>query len=318
MVEPTGPPVVVALGGNALISDAEHASIPDQYRAVCLIAPQLVDVAESGHPLVVTHGNGPQVGFILRRSELSLSEVAPVPLDYAVGDTQGAIGHMFLMALRNELLRRGSKRSVVAIVTETLVDATDRAFAAPTKFVGAGFDEPTARHHAQAYGWTIAEDPPRGWRRTVASPDPVAILELETIRALAETGAIVIACGGGGIAVATRPDGVMHGVEAVIDKDLASALLADRLGAATLCIPTSVERVAIGFGTPDQRWIDRLTSAEATDLCRRGEFAAGSMGPKIEALLRFVGGGPARTGVVTSPIRLLDAIGGRAGTRITS
>lgn len=310
--------MVVALGGNALISDAEHASIPDQYRAVCSIAPQLVDVAESGRPLVVTHGNGPQVGFILRRSELSINEVAPVPLDYAVGDTQGAIGHMFLMALRNELRLRRSNRPVVAIVTETLVDAADPAFAAPTKFVGAGFDEPTARQHAQAYGWTIAEDPPRGWRRTVASPHPVAIYELDTIRSLAVSGAIVIACGGGGIAVTTDNDGAMHGVEAVIDKDLASALLADQLGAGALCIPTSVERVAVGFGTPNQRWIDRLTSAEATELCDRGEFAAGSMGPKIEALLRFVRGGPDRTGIVTSPVRLLDAIAGRAGTWITS
>ena len=309
-------PVVVALGGNALITDATHASIPDQYRAVCAIAPHLVDLAESDHPLVVTHGNGPQVGFILRRSELSIGEIAPVPLDYAVGDTQGAIGHMFLMALRNELTARGSSRPVVAIVTETLVDPADPAFDAPSKPVGAFFDEATARRHAAAFGWTVVADPPRGWRRIVVSPEPVSIVELAAIRTLLADGSIVVACGGGGIPVIRGTDGLLRGVEAVVDKDLASAVLAHELDAEMLAIPTSVDRVALAYGTADQRWLDRLTVDEARALRAEGQFAEGSMQPKVDALVRFVTGGPDRVGIVTSPALLPAAILGTAGTRI--
>lgn len=309
-------PVVVALGGNALIRDQAHLSIPDQYEAVCAIASQLVDLSEAGHPLVVTHGNGPQVGFILRRSEMSISEVAPVPLDYAVGDTQGAIGHMFLLALRNELRKRGSRRSVAALVTQALVDTSDPAFGNPTKFVGAVLDELTARARAATLGWTVAEDPPLGWRRTVVSPEPKAILELDTIRCLLAESVIVVACGGGGIAVAADDRGALVGVEAVIDKDLASALLADELGAGLLVIPTAVDRVAIGYGTPDQRWLDRLTVDEARAWRDAGQFGVGSMRPKIDAIIGFVTGGADRVGIITSAARLSDAIAGAAGTRI--
>lgn len=308
---------VVALGGNALVRDGAHASIPHQNDAVAAFAPRLVDLVQGGWGLVVTHGNGPQVGFIMRRSELSLHEVEPVPLEYAVADTQGAIGHMFLTGIRNELRLRGMAQPVIALVTQTVVDAADSAFANPSKPVGAFFDEETAKRHSRTYGWTVAEDAGRGWRRTVASPAPQAIVELELIRHLSEIGAIVIACGGGGIPVVERGS-TLRGVEAVIDKDRASALLAHGLGAELLAIPTSVERAAVDFGGSGQRWINELTVDDAEALLAAGQFGEGSMGPKIEALVEFVRSGPDRLAVLTTMERLSDAIDGRAGTRIRS
>jgi carbamate kinase len=307
--------VVVAIGGNALIRDEHHASILDQYEAVRDLAPTLAALAAGDHPLVVTHGNGPQVGFILRRSELAANELATVPLDYAVGDTQGAIAHMFLVALRNAFAAAGVSRPVVALVTETLVDEDDPAFRAPAKPIGAAFDETTARSHAATFGWTVASDPPRGWRRVVASPDPVEILELEQIRALLATGAVVVACGGGGIPVVRGRDGALRGIEAVVDKDLVSALLADGLDASALVITTSVERVAQHYGTPAQRWLDELTTTDAAALLAAGEFPPGTMQPKVEALVRYVDAGADRTGIITSLGRVADALDGRAGTR---
>lgn len=308
--------VVVALGGNALVRDADHQSIPDQYRTVERVAPHLVDLVEDGWRLVVTHGNGPQVGYILRRSELAIHEVAPVPIDYAVADTQGAIGYMFAKALGNELRRRGLATPVVTIVTQTVVAADDPAFATPAKPVGSFMDETTARRHATDHGWTIAEDAGRGWRRTLASPEPLEIVELETIRALCDHGTVVIAAGGGGISVVREPSGDLRGVEAVIDKDLASALLAAELGADLLVMPTSVERVAVDFGQPGQRWLDSLTVAEAEELAERGQFGEGSMRPKVEALVRFVRRCPNAAGVITSPERLPAALRHETGTWI--
>ena len=307
---------VVAFGGNALVRDEAHASIRDQNDTVATFAPRLVDLVERGWSVVVTHGNGPQVGYILRRSELALAEVAPVPLDFAVGDTQGAIGHMFLTAIRNEMRRRDLDVPVVAVVTQTLVDAADPAFNRPTKPIGAFFDEVTARRHGENFGWTVAEDSGRGWRRTVASPEPIEIVELPTIRRLADDGAIVVACGGGGIPVIRRDDGCWQGVEAVIDKDLASSVLAVGLDAEMLAIPTNIDRAAIGFGRPHQRWIDRLTADEAAALLASGEFGAGSMAPKIEALVRFVRSGPGRVALLSTVDRLIEAFDGDAGTRI--
>ena len=220
---------VVAFGGNALVTDAEHDSIPEQYETVCRTVSHLVDLIEQGWRLVVSHGNGPQVGFILRRSELSEAEVDPVPVDYAVADTQGAIGYMFVKALTNELTRRGLARPVVAIVTQSVVDPADEAFKNPTKPIGSFLNEATARARQKALGWTIMEDAGRGWRRTVPSPRPQRILESETIRMLLDSGAVVVAAGGGGIPVAVQPDGTVVGVEAVVDKDLASGLLAHEL-----------------------------------------------------------------------------------------
>lgn len=309
--------IVVAIGGNALISDAQHSSILDQNAAVARFAPRLVDLVEAGWSLVITHGNGPQVGFILRRSELSLAEVAPVPIDYAVGDTQGAVGHMFLTALRNELRQRRSAAPVVALVTQTTVDAKDPAFARPAKPVGAFFDEDTAHRHAAAFGWTVGEDSGRGWRRLVASPRPQAILELEQIRQLSDLGAVVVACGGGGVPVVHADDGSLSGVEAVIDKDHSSALLAVGLDAEVLAITTSVERAAVDFGRPTQRWIDQMTVVEARAWLASGQFGAGSMAPKIEALASFAERGAGRTAVLSTIDRLPEAVSGRAGTTIT-
>ena len=314
------PLAVVAVGGNALIQDDRRNSIPDQYAAVMESVKHIVDMVESGWDLVLTHGNGPQVGFILRRSELASSEVAPVPLDYAVGDTQGAIGYMFQKALHNELARRGIQKPVVTLVTQTLVNQHDGAFAHPGKPIGAFLDEATARERQQQLGWTLMEDAGRGWRRTVPSPAPLAIIEHDTIAHLVRQGYIVIACGGGGIPV-VRDGEELKGVEAVIDKDLASALLASQLSADLLVIPTGVEKVAIHVGTPQQQWLDAISTADARTLLQEGHFGVGSMQPKIEAILDFVNAsqkqGKNASGLITSPQALKAALAHQNGTWIT-
>ncbi len=309
---------VVAFGGNALVTDNEHDSIPQQYETVCRTVSHLVDLIEQGWRLVVSHGNGPQVGFILRRSELSSDEVDPVPVDYAVADTQGAIGYMFVKALTNELNRRGLARPVAALVTQSVVDPADPAFQNPTKPIGSFLNEATARARQQALGWTIMEDAGRGWRRTVPSPRPTRILETSTIRTLLEGGAVVVAAGGGGIPVSVNPAGDIVGVEAVVDKDLASGLLAHELGADLLLIPTGVPRVAIRFGTPEQRWLDRITVVEARALIQAGEFGRGSMEPKVAAVADFVACTPGAVGVIGAPDEIRAIIEGQSGTRIVS
>ena len=307
---------VVAFGGNALVTDAEHDSIPQQYETVSRTVPPLIDMVEKGWKLVVSHGNGPQVGFILRRSELAQDEVDPVPVDYAVADTQGAIGYMFVKALRNELARRGLSRPVVAVVTHSVVRLDDPAFENPTKPVGSFLDEAKAKTMAATMGWTIAEDAGRGWRRTVASPHPSAILETDVIRQLLDSGAIVVAVGGGGIPVAVQPDGSVVGVEAVVDKDIASGLLAHELSADLLMIPTGVPRVAIGFGTPAQEWLDTITVEQARDYIESGQFGEGSMEPKVEAVADFVATTPGATGVIGAAEEIPAILAGESGTRI--
>ena len=309
---------VVAFGGNALVTDAAHDSIPQQYETVSRTVPPLVDMVERGWDLVVSHGNGPQVGFILRRSELAGHEVDPVPVDYAVADTQGAIGYMFVKALRNELAARGLSRPVVAVVTQSVVDLDDPAFAHPTKPVGSFMDEATARALAEANGWTIMQDAGRGWRRTVASPRPQAVVETEVIRELLASGALVVAVGGGGIPVATAADGRLTGVEAVVDKDLASGLLAHDLGADLLMIPTGVPQVAIRFGEPDQQWLDVLTADEARAHVAAGEFGEGSMEPKVAAVADFVAATPGAVGIIGAAEEIPAILDGRSGTRIVS
>jgi carbamate kinase len=310
------PIAIVALGGNALITDAEHEAIPSQYDAVRSVADPLVELVQQGWGLVVSHGNGPQVGFIMRRSELSQGELSPVPMDYAVADTQGAIGYMFLKAIGNALRRKGLDRRVVAVVTQTIVDPADPAFAHPSKPVGSFMDEPTARDREALLGWHVAEDAGRGWRRVVPSPAPVEIVELETIRGLAQAGAIVVAVGGGGIPVVRDENGDLSGVEAVVDKDSACALMAAELGADLFAIPTGVERVATNWGKPDQRWIDRLTVAEAIALADSGELGEGSMRPKVEALVTYLRRRPGGAGVITSPQMLPAALRRETGTWI--
>jgi carbamate kinase len=307
---------IVAFGGNALVTDAEHDSIPQQYDTVSRTVPPLIDMVEQGWKLVVSHGNGPQVGFILRRSELAQDEVDPVPVDYAVADTQGAIGYMFVKALRNELARRGLSRPVVAVVTHSVVSLDDPAFENPTKPVGSFLEEAKAKEMAASLGWTIAEDAGRGWRRTVASPQPTEILETDLIRRLLDDGAIVVAVGGGGIPVSVDSDGTVVGVEAVVDKDLASGLLAHDLGADLLMIPTGVPRVAIGFGTPDEKWLDSITVAEARDYIASGQFGKGSMEPKVEAVADFVATTPGATGVIGAAEEIPAILAGTSGTRI--
>jgi len=306
---------VVAVGGNSLIVDAEHQSIPDQVKAATLTSHYVADMVEAGWTVVLTHGNGPQVGFILRRSGIAKGVVPEVPVDYADADTQGAIGYMFQRALYNEFQRRKLKRKVVAIVTQVRVDPNDPAFKAPTKPIGAYMTEDVAKSLAQDLGWTVNEDAGRGWRRVVASPQPQEIIELDIIEALIDLGYIVIACGGGGIPVLRDAHGELQGLEAVIDKDFASSLLARDIRAELFVVSTGVEKVAVNFGKPDQRALERIVLADARRYLAEGQFPKGSMGPKIEAIIAFLEGGGGRA-LITNPPNLGRALSGAAGTHI--
>ncbi len=306
---------LVAIGGNALIKDKQHLSIIDQYEMVCQVSENLADMVEAGWNLAITHGNGPQVGFILRRSDLSLPEVPPVPMDYAGADIQGAVGYMFCRALRNVFRARKIRREVVAVVTQTLVDRNDPAFSAPSKPIGSWFAEDDAREKSKQYGWHVPKDAGRGWRRVVPSPAPQSIVESAVIKSLVQAGNVVVALGGGGIPVIENEKGELQGVEAVIDKDFASSLLARELDASFFMLPTGVDRVALHYGTPQQKWLDTLTSSESRELCRQGNFDKGSMEPKITALTDFVAA-TGRQGVITSLPLMRAALEGKAGTRI--
>jgi carbamate kinase len=306
---------VVAVGGNSLIVDREHESIPDQSAAAAATAHHIAEMVAADWNVVITHGSGPQVGFILRRSEIALGEVPPVPMDYAAADLQGAIGYMFQRALRNEFRRRGLERTAIAVVTQVLVDHGDPAFAHPAKPIGSQMDAATAERRAAELGWIVREDSGRGWRRVVPSPLPRGIVEIHEIAHLVKAGYVVIACGGGGIPVVEDAAGDLQGVEAVIDKDLASSMLARELAADLLVISTSVPRVAIHFGRPEQRWLDRLTRAEAERYLAEGHFAEGSMAPKIRAIVGYLDR-PGRRGLITDPASIGRALRGEAGTEI--
>jgi len=310
------PVAVVAVGGNALIVDSGHTSLKDQYDAVSSTAERVVEMIAAGWNVVLTHGNGPQVGFILRRSEIAEGQVPTVPVPYAVGDTQGAIGFMFQNAFGNALRKRRIEMPVVTLVTQTLVDRADPAFARPDKPIGSFMTEDVAKHFAKTLGWTVMQDSNRGWRRTIASPQPVRIIEAPLIERLAREGCLVIACGGGGIAVEQVSDGELRGVDAVVDKDRAAALLAIQMQADLLMIPTGVERVAIRFGQPDQQWLDRITVKQAEEFAAAGHFGEGSMGPKIEALLKFIKKRPTGRGVITNTESIGRALRGETGTWI--
>lgn len=306
---------VVAVGGNALIRDKDHESIPDQSREAVITTHHIAEMIAAGWNVVITHGTGPQVGFILRRSELALEEIPPVPMDYADADLQGGIGYMFLKALYNEFRKQKIDRKAVAIITQTLVDRNDPAFADPSKPIGSQMDEQTAQRLASRQGWVVKEDAGRGWRRVVPSPQPKTIVELAAINLLARAGFVVIACGGGGIPVIQDDEGNLIGVEAVIDKDLASSLLARGIGADLLLVSTGVEKVAINFNTPDRRWLDRMTVAEAKKHYADNQFDRGSMGPKIQAVIEFIEGG-GETGLITNPENIGRALAGETGTFI--
>jgi len=306
---------VVAVGGNSLIKDEKHKSVPDQYEAAKESMRHIVDMIEQGWEVVVTHGNGPQVGFIHRRSELSAHELHEVPLDFCGADTQGAIGYMFTMALDNEFQARGMDKKSVAVVTQTVVDRHDKAFEHPTKPIGSFMSEETAKERAAKEGWTVVEDAGRGWRRVVASPIPQRIVEAPAIRALIDNGFVVVGVGGGGIPVVQDEKGMLLGVEAVIDKDFGSSLLACLINADMFVITTAVEKVAINFNKPNQQWLDRLTAAEARQYIEEGHFAKGSMLPKIQAILRYLDAG-GKKALITNPENIGRALRGETGTVI--
>jgi len=307
--------VVIAIGGNSLIKDAEHSTVFDQYRACGETSDYIADIVAEGYRVLITHGNGPQVGFILLRSELAKEVLHQVPLDSCGADTQGAIGYQISQTLGNELRRRGIEKSVAAIVTQTVVDGNDPGFENPSKPIGPFYRETTAREHQDNEGWVMVEDAGRGWRRVVASPRPLEIIEEPAIEVLLAKDIIVVAVGGGGIPVIRRDDGSLEGVGAVIDKDWASCLLAKNLGAEKFILSTAVDRVALNFGQPDQREIDRMTVGEARRYLEAGHFPPGSMKPKIEAAIDFLEHGGQEV-IITQPHLLEAAIHGSAGTRI--
>ena len=309
---------IVAVGGNSLIVDEDHQSIPDQFNAAAKTSHYVADMVEAGWTVVLTHGNGPQVGFILRRSGIAKSEVPEVPVDYADADTQGAIGYMFQRSLYNEFRRRRLARKVATLVTQVLVDPKDPAFRDPSKPIGAQMEEARAKELAASLGWTVREDSGRGWRRVVPSPQPKRIVELDVIKSMIEQGYIVVACGGGGIPVLEDKNGELQGLEAVIDKDLASSLLACDLHAELFVISTGVEKVAINFNKPDQKWLEHVSLPELRRYVAEGHFAKGSMAPKIEAVISFLEGAPRGRAIITDPPNLGRALSGAAGTHITA
>ncbi len=314
------PLVVIAVGGNSLITDKSKKTVPDQYDAICETVRHIADVIESGRQVVVTHGNGPQVGFIMLRSEIARKEAGlhSVPLVSCVADTQGAIGWQLQMALDNELRLRKLPARAVSLVTQVRVDADDPGFKNPDKFVGEFYEEaelPKVRE--QHPDWVLKADSNRGARRVVPSPQPREIVELEAIKSLLGDGFNLITVGGGGIPVVADGAGNLSGVDAVIDKDLASRLLANQLQADVLVISTGVEAVCVNFGKPAQKALGHVTAAELQAYYDQGQFPAGSMGPKVKAALDFLAAGGQEV-VITCPENLKQALTTGAGTHITA
>ena len=309
---------VVAIGGNSLIKDREHQTVRDQYIAAGETCWHIASMIQDGWDVAIGHGNGPQVGFILRRSELASHELHEVPLDVCGADSQGAIGYALVQNLENDFHRLGIDRHAVAVVTQMEVAADDPAFDAPSKPIGSFMDEHEAMRRRDEEGWTVREDAGRGWRRVVASPMPLRIVEEDAVRSLLESGFVVVTVGGGGIPVIADGDGNLSGVAAVIDKDLASSLLATVIGAELFVITTAVEKVALRFGQPDEEPLDRLTLAEAKGYLEEGgHFAEGSMAPKIRAVVGFLERG-GTTAIVTDPENVERALAGETGTTITA
>lgn len=306
---------IVAIGGNSLIEDPKQPGIARQWDAARQTCEHIALMVAEGWHVVVTHGNGPQVGYILRRGEIASREgIHDVPLDLIVADTQGSIGYMLQQCLDNSLRRLGMNRTCATVTTQVRVDADDPAFQNPTKPIGSFMTEAEARKF-EAEGWDVMEDSGRGWRRVVASPQPRSVVEINAIQALMLNGYVVIACGGGGIPVVRTEQGSLRGVYAVIDKDRASALLALTLRADLLMISTGVEKVCLNFNKPDQREVDRLTLAEAKQYIAEGHFGTGSMLPKVEAAVDFVQNGGPRA-IITNPQNLQRALRGEAGTQV--
>jgi carbamate kinase len=310
---------VIAIGGNSLIKDDKTVTVESQYQAAKETCMHIADMIEQGWEVAIGHGNGPQVGYILRRSEIAAKTAGmhEVPLDACGADSQGAIGYALQQNLQNILYQRGIKKRVVTVVTQTLVDRNDPAFKNPTKPIGSFMDEAEAKHRQAEQGWTVVEDAGRGWRRVVASPLPKEIVELETIQAILEKGIVTITVGGGGIPVIDPGDGNYEGVAAVIDKDFASSLLAREIKADLFVISTAVEKVAIHFGKPEQKWLDKISLSEARAYLAAGtHFARGSMAPKIQAVIWFLEANPQARALITNPENLGRALKGETGTWI--
>ncbi|MBM3151962.1 MAG: carbamate kinase [Chloroflexi bacterium] len=309
---------VVAVGGNSLIKDSKRVTVEDQVEALRETSQHIVDMIEAGWDVAIGHGNGPQVGYILRRSEIAAKAegMHEVPLDVCGADSQGAIGYEFQQALQNELHHRGIKKNVCTIVTQTLVDQNDKAFKNPSKPIGGFMDEAEARRREKDMGWSVVEDAGRGWRRVVPSPLPKEIVELDSVRTLIEAGTVVITVGGGGIPVIDTGRGEYRGTAAVIDKDFASSLLAQNIKADLFLIATAVEKVAIHFGKPEQKWLEKMTLAEAKAYLAEGtHFAKGSMAPKIQAIIWFLESG-GKAALITNPENIGRALKGETGTWI--
>lgn len=309
---------VIAIGGNSLIKDKNHQSVEDQYLAAKETTKHIADMIEDGWDVAIGHGNGPQVGFILRRSEIAaqVEGMHEVPLDVCGADSQGAIGYALQQNLQNELRRRGVKKSVATVVTQVLVDRTDKAFVNPTKPIGSFMDEAEAKRREKEMGWNVVEDAGRGWRRVVASPIPQEVVEIDAVKELIDAGTVVVTVGGGGIPVIREENGDIVGTAAVIDKDYASSLLARLINADVFIISTAVEKVALNYGKPDQKWLDKMTVAEAKAYLADGtHFAKGSMAPKVQAIIWFLENG-GKKAIITDPPNIGRAIRGETGTVI--
>jgi len=306
---------VVAIGGNSLIKDKNHQSVPDQYQAAKETCHHIAGMIEQGWDVAIGHGNGPQVGFILRRSELSAHELHEVPLDACGADTQGAIGYALQQNLQNEFKKRGMKKQAVTVVTQVAVDRNDPAFLNPSKPIGSFMGEAEAMRKREAEGWQVVEDAGRGWRRVVASPLPMKVMEQDAVEQLIAKGFVVITVGGGGIPVIENEQGDLEGIAAVIDKDYASSLLARSIKADLLLISTAVEKVYLSYGKPEQKAIDKMTVAEAKKLMTEGHFAKGSMLPKIQAAIWFLEAG-GKQALITNPENIERALRGETGTLI--
>ncbi len=308
---------VVALGGNAITRKEEEDTIARQFANTRESLRGIVELIRDGFNLAVTHGNGPQVGNAILRVELARGKAPLLPLGVCVADTEGGMGYMIEQSLQNRLRKEGIRRDVVTIVTQVIVDRNDPSIKEPTKFIGQFYTRQEAKRHAKEKGWVVKEDRPKSWRRVVSSPIPLEIVEKKTIKSLVEKGVIVIAAGGGGVPVCVEKDGSLEGLDAVIDKDRASAVLARDIGAELLLILTEVEKVALNFGTLLQIDLDKLTVEEAKKYQKENHFPPGSMGPKIEAAIQFLESGGKEV-IITSIPKAYDAVKKKtAGTRIT-
>jgi carbamate kinase len=307
--------VVVALGGNAILKQKEKGTAKEQLENVRKTSRYLVELMQEGYQIVVTHGNGPQIGGILLKNELSASILPSMPLDICGAQSQGMIGYMLQQSIRNEIAEANLHVPVVSLVTQTIVDPNDKAFMNPSKPIGAFYPLAKAKELQKETGWSMIEDSGRGYRRVVPSPDPKEIVEHDTIRTLLEEGTVVIAAGGGGIPVVHEEDGRLRGIVAVVDKDLTAQIIACEMSAQILLMLTDVEKVALNFGKANQIDIDALSIEDAELYLRKGEFGIGSMGPKVKAAIRFIKSGGEKA-IITSLELCKEAIEGKAGTVI--